>query len=206
MFNFLQFLILKFKSLIYYSTIYWYYKLIFGKLGRKCVIKSTGLRLEYPSNIFLGSKVFVGAYSWLAATPHIISNPKLILSDGVSLGRYNQIYSTTSITIEENVLTADRVFISDSAHNSQNINLAIMFQNITSKGGITIGAGTWIGINACIIGASVGKNCVIGANSVITKNIPDYCIVGGNPAIIIKRFDLDSRMWLRTSKEGKFLD
>lgn len=58
--------------------------------------------------------------------------------------------------------------------------------------------GTWIGTNAVIVGnVHVGKNCVIGANSVVTKDIPDYCVVAGVPATIIRKYDELSNSWLR---------
>lgn len=190
--------------ILYYLTTYWYYKIIFGELGSRTVIKSTGSRIENPKNIFIGSKVFIGRYSWLAASPHVSKTPKLIIKDNVSIGRFNQVYSNSEITIENSVLTADRVYISDGTHESKDIDIPIMSQGISSRGPMTIGAGSWIGINACIIGASIGKNCVIAANSVVVKDIPDYCIVGGVPARIIKRYNLKSKNWEQTHEDGSF--
>jgi len=62
---------------------------------------------------------------------------------------------------------------------------------------VSIGDGSWIGENVCIVGATIGKNCVIGANSVVTKNIPDFCVAVGIPARIIKRYDLNKCAWIR---------
>ena len=151
--------------------------------------------MEHPENIKVGDKVYIGYQTWLAATPHVSSAPELIIGDGSSIGRWNQLYSTTSIIVEEKVLTADRVFISDSWHDWMDIHVPIMEQPVKSKGGMRIGAGTWIGINACIVGANIGKNCVIGANSVVTKDIPDYCIVGGIPAKILKQYNPATGKW-----------
>lgn len=50
-----------------------------------------------------------------------------------------------------------------------------------------IGEGSWIGENVCVCGANIGKHCVIGANSVVTKDIPDYSVAVGCPARIIKK-------------------
>jgi acetyltransferase-like isoleucine patch superfamily enzyme len=195
----------KIQSALYYCTLYWYYRCIFASLGARSFIKSKGLRLENPKNIHIGKRVFIGNNTWLAASPHVASDPKLYIEDQVSIGRFNQIYSTTCITIQKNVLTADRVYISDSTHDSQDVSIPIKAQKVTSKGPLVIGEGTWIGINACIVGASIGKNCVVGANSVVTKNVPDYCIVGGIPAIILKRFNPLTGVWERTNKSGEFL-
>jgi acetyltransferase-like isoleucine patch superfamily enzyme len=70
---------------------------------------------------------------------------------------------------------------------------------------VIIQDGAWLGENVCVVGASVGKNSVVGANSVVTKDIPDYCVAAGAPAIIIKRFDLEKKEWRRTDKEGNFI-
>jgi acetyltransferase-like isoleucine patch superfamily enzyme len=71
---------------------------------------------------------------------------------------------------------------------------------------VEIGEGAWIGENVCIIGASVGKGCVIGANSVVTKNIPDYCVAVGAPAKIIKRYSFELNEWLKTAPDGSFIN
>lgn len=58
-----------------------------------------------------------------------------------------------------------------------------------------IGEGTWLGENVCVIGAKIGKHCVIGANSVVTKDIPDYSIAVGAPARIIKQYNFKENVW-----------
>ena len=63
-----------------------------------------------------------------------------------------------------------------------------------------------MGENVCIIGASVGKHCVIGANSVVTKDIPDYSIAVGTPAKIIKRYDFNKERWCKTDYAGNFIN
>ena len=62
---------------------------------------------------------------------------------------------------------------------------------------VTIGEDSWIGENVCICGASIGKHCVIGANSVVTKDIPDYCVAAGIPAKVIKKYNFEKNSWDR---------
>ena len=65
-----------------------------------------------------------------------------------------------------------------------------------SLGGEQIGDETWIGIHASIIGpVKIGKHCVIGANSVVTHDIPDYSVVVGNPGKIVKKCDCEKKLW-----------
>jgi len=71
--------------------------------------------------------------------------------------------------------------------NTLNINLSAQLKNITEYKPITIGNDVWIGARAIILdGINIGSGAVIGANAVVTKDIPPYAVVGGTPAKIIK--------------------
>ena len=74
-----------------------------------------------------------------------------------------------------------------------------MHQPIKQINTVIVGDGSWLGENVCVIGAKIGKNCVIGANSVVTKDIPDYCVAVGAPAKVIKRFDFVNQQWIKMS-------
>ena len=72
-----------------------------------------------------------------------------------------------------------------------------MNQELTGKG-VCIDEGSWIGEKVCILpGVTIGKKCIIGAGSVVTKDVPDYCIACGNPAKVIKKYDFDEHRWIR---------
>ena len=122
-------------------------------------------------------------------------HPILIIEDGSIVGNFNHIFATNYIRIGKNVLIADKVYISDNLHTYVNPNIPIMHQPIKQLNKVDIGDGTWIGENVCIIGASVGKNCVIGANSVVTRDIPDFCVAVGAPARIVKQFNPATNSW-----------
>ena len=72
-----------------------------------------------------------------------------------------------------------------------------MFLGSTDKGPITIGEGSWIGRNAVILSANIGRNCVVAAGSYVNKDVPDYCVVAGVPAKIIKRYNMETKKWER---------
>ena len=82
-------------------------------------------------------------------------------------------------------------------HGYEDIETPIKKQPIVQKKEVYIGDGSWLGENVCVIGASIGKHCVIGANSVVTKDIPDYSIAVGSPAKVIKQFDFKENKWVR---------
>ena len=63
---------------------------------------------------------------------------------------------------------------------------------------VLIDDGTWLGTNVVVVGnVHIGKQCVIGANSVVTKDIPDYCVAAGSPAKVLKRYNFESKEWER---------
>lgn len=153
------------------------------------------LRIDGSRNIVIGHKVIINYKAWLAANSLTGKNAKLIIGDGTSIGNFSHIYSTNLIDIGQKVLIADKVYISDNLHGYLDINKPIIDQEIIQKNTVYIGEGSWIGENVCIIGASIGRHCVIGANSVVTHDIPDYCVAVGSPAKVIKKFNKKKNKW-----------
>jgi len=172
-----------------------YYRMVLKDMGRSSVIISP-LHLDGKENISVGNNVLIQYKTWLAAKP-LTGEPEatLKIGDGSVIGHFNHIYATRSIIIEDNVLTADKVYISDNIHSYKNINIPVLHQPVEQRRDVVIGAGSWLGENVCVIGARIGRNCVIGANSVVTKDIPDYCVAVGAPAKVIKRYNEKNREW-----------
>jgi acetyltransferase-like isoleucine patch superfamily enzyme len=176
----------------------------FAGFGKKSLIFSA-LRIDGMRNITIGDRVQVSYRSWLAAVAISDDHPaRLVIGSGSVIGHFNHIYATNEIIIEENVLTADKVYISDNLHLYEDIDVPVLHQRIKQLNKVRVGAGSWIGENVCIMGCSIGKNCVIGANSVVTKDIPDYSVAVGIPAKIIKRFNTDTGLWMKTEPDGSF--
>jgi len=95
------------------------------------------------------------------------------------------------VTIASGVLIAGNVLIEDHFHGDVSSSEADIEPNkriLKSRGEISIGENVWIGENVVIMpGVSIGRGCVIGANSTVTKSIPDYAVAAGSPAKIIRR-------------------
>lgn len=130
-----------------------------------------------------------------AISPGLVEQT-LCIGDGSSIGRRNHIYALHRVELARKVLTASNVYISDCGHNFLDPFIPIIEQPIDALRPVSIGEGTWIGQGACIIGASVGKNCVIGANSVVLEDIPDYAVAVGAPARVVRRFDAKQSKWI----------
>ena len=91
------------------------------------------------------------------------------------------------VEIGRNVLISDRVFIGDSEHGHTCSDIPISEQYLHSAGPVEIGDGAWIGIGVSILpNVRIGRNCVIGAGSVVTHDIPDFSVAVGVPARVIK--------------------
>ena len=168
------------------------YKFAFHEIGKKSLIYRP-LQLDKTKSISIGNNVFVAEGAWLMGGDENVIT--LRIEDGTAIGHFSHIIGLSSLTIEKNVLIADKVFVSDSTHNYEDINSPILYQGVRSLSPVVIGEGSWICENVCICGASIGKHCVIGANSVVTHDIPDYCIAVGSPAKIIKKYDFELNEW-----------
>lgn len=177
---------------IIYSLVY----LLYLKVVKGSCIYSP-LKIKGAKYIKIGKKVVICYKSWIEAMPLTGYKPELVIDDFSQIGNFSHIYATKSIRIGKNVLIADKVYISDNLHGYEDVNVPVIRQPIVQKMEVIIGDDSWIGENVCIIGSSVGKHCVIGANSVVTKDIPDYCVAVGSPAKVIKKFDFTLNKWVK---------
>lgn len=183
------------------SAFYWlartqiFDRQFFGAIGRRSRIINP-LQLRNPENIHVGHHVTISKHVWLLTLPAIKDRiPRMVIGDGCVIGHFNHITCVDSVELRAKVLTADRVHISDNSHCYQDPSIPIVDQPVVSKGPVFIGEGTWLGENVSVLSCRIGRNCVIGANSVVTKDIPDFCVVAGVPGRVIKQFDPKSKTW-----------
>ena len=128
--------------------------------------------------------------------------PQLVIGNDVSFGRMNRIGCANKIIIGDHVLFAPHVHISDRDHNFQDISEPIRKQTISTKDPVIIGDETWLGFNCQVMsGVTIGKHCVIAAGAIVVKDVPDYSVVGGNPARILKKYNPITKVWEKCSDE-----
>lgn len=169
---------------------------IFLKKSGKNIQINSPLKIDGLSKISIDDNVVIGYKTWLFGLS-FNDDCNLEIGSGTEIGNFNHIVALKSIKIGKNVLIADKVYISDNLHEYRDVKIPIIKQGVRQIGEVIIGDGTWIGENACVMGVSVGRNCVIGSNSVVTKDIPDYSVVVGSPAKVIKKYDFESKSWLK---------
>jgi len=153
-------------------------------------------RIDGGKQLLIGKSVVFQSGTWLFCGSTVNSHGRLEIGENCSFGYRNHITCVGQVIIGSNVMTANNVYISDNSHSYQDPHLPIMFQPVIFTKKVEIGAGSWIGENVSILGANIGKNSVIGANSVVTSDIPDFCVAAGIPAKVIKRYNHESRKWV----------
>lgn len=98
------------------------------------------------------------------------------------------------VTIGNHVNLAQGIVVTALNHNFKDTTLYIDKQGISTNP-VVIGDDVWIGANAVILpGVTIGRHAVVAAGAVVTKDVPDYCIVGGIPARIIKRIESPTKL------------
>lgn len=125
----------------------------------------------------------------------IVYNPRIILNDGVSIQQNLHLTCAECIEIGQYTAIGANVTITDIDHPYDDIHLPIEFQQLRVLP-VKIGEDCKIYNNAVILsGTQIGKHCVVGANSVVKGKFPDYCVIAGIPARIIKRYNPVLGIW-----------
>lgn len=165
------------------------------RVGKNSAVGS-GLQIRGMEHIEIGDNFTAGKGTTLQAWDSYENqkfNPQIIIGNNVMLTDYVQISAINKVVLGDNLLVGQSVYISDNAHGNADktaIDIAPIKRPLTSKGPVIIGKNVWIGRGAVILsGVTVGDNAIIGANSVITKDVPANSVVGGVPAKIIRYLD-----------------
>ena len=117
-----------------------------------------------------------------------ITYPVVSIGDRCLIGRGSGIVGHFSIEIGNDVWTGHNVYITDQNHGYEDVSRPISQQSQPERA-VKIGDGSWLGYGSVVLpGVTIGKHVVVGANSVVTHDIPDYSVAVGVPAKVIKRF------------------
>jgi acetyltransferase-like isoleucine patch superfamily enzyme len=140
-------------------------------------------KISSPHLIRIHGNVKIDKYSWIKVQSSDLLVPSINICSGASIGRFVHIICSNSIHIGSNVMINERVYISDATHDIANPSLAPLNSSVLSTGKIFIDEGAWVGEGSYIYGnVRVGRRAVIGANSVVKTDIPDFEVWAGSPA------------------------
>lgn len=161
----------------------------FASFGKKSVLMLP-VTLSGEERIQIGDEVYIGANSWLQVLADGDNIATAIsIGSGTSMAGACVISAVRRVVFEDNVLIARNVYISDHIHEYKKIHLPIKDQGIAKIAPVLIRRGAWIGQNVVICpGVTVGIGSVVAANSVVNKDVPDFCLAVGAPAHIVKKF------------------
>lgn len=131
------------------------------------------------------------------------SNEKVLLfGDNVQLNDYVHITAMEKILIGNNVLMASKIYISDCTHGSYKGNeedsdpLQTPSERRMTSSPVIIKDNVWLGEFVSVLpGVTIGEGTIVGANSVVSKSLPDFVIAVGSPARPIKKYNFDSKQW-----------
>lgn len=161
------------------------------------------ISIRGKKNIKFGKGLVTGKYCRIDT--YASGNSKVLtIGSNCQLNDFVHIGAIENITIGDNVLIASKVFITDHLHgkysgDNQSNPLNIIKDRELSSQPVFISNNVWIGESVSILpGITIGENSIIGANSVVTKDIPDNCIAVGIPAKVIKKFNFESKTWIQT--------
>ncbi len=180
----------------------------FASLGRNVSFHYTSkVSRQRSPRISLGNSVRLLEQVWLSvATDDPTGEPTIVIDDGCSIGSGSIISGKNLVHLERDVLVGQHVVIQDHNHAYEDLEVPIIKQGITTGGTIRIGEGSWIGRGAAILCARgelrIGHHCVVSANSVVMRSVPDYSVVSGVPATIIRQYDPEARAWRMGQMRG----
>lgn len=144
--------------------------LAFAGAGLGANVRMMGLKVLGPFDLQVGDNTFIGEDTFLVGA----------IDSSIRIGRDCDISSKVTLVTGTHELTPDGEKMAGEGFGKD----------------IVIGNGVWIGIGSIILGGvTIGNRAIIGAGSVVTKDVPDYCVVAGNPARIIKKYDNVQKIW-----------
>lgn len=174
-----------------------YYHLILGNFEKGSIIRGK-LWVINPSNIFIGKSCQIGPYCRFETYSNYGGKStisKLTIEDNCSIQHAVHIYCANNVTLQKGCLIASGCMITDNNHgiNPEGDHYGEQPLNVKTT---ILKEYVWLGENVCVLaGSTIGKRSIIGSNSVVIGDIPDYSIAVGNPARVIKRYNFDTKAW-----------
>jgi lipopolysaccharide O-acetyltransferase len=179
-------------------------------LAKKFKVKKinigAGSHLRGLSCIEMGEDLAAGQGLWLEAVTRNNEqtfSPRIVIGNHVRISHWTHIGATNYVEIGDNVLMGSKVVVIDHNHGLYSVNptsleIAPSLRPLDHDGKVIIGANVWLGDGVAVLpGSTIGKGCVIAANSVVNGTIPPFTIAAGVPAKVVKVFDAEKNEWIK---------
>lgn len=175
----------------------------FGGFGHGSIICHPQTTIFNERYIVIGRDTMIGPNVALSAGmvpgQDCLTSPVVKIGDRCLIGRGSGIVGHLAIEIGDDVWTGHHVYITDQNHGFEDVQRPISLQTQPERP-VTIGDGSWLGHGTVVLpGARIGRHVAVGANSVVTGELPDYCVAVGAPARVIKRFE-PKRGWFNVTE------
>ena len=172
----------------------------FGRFGDRSVICFPANTIFNEQFIHIGSGTMFGPQITLSAGmvpgQQCISDPVVKIGDRCLFGKGSGIVGHFEIVIGNDVWTGHHVYITDQNHDYRDVSKPISQQSMPERS-VIIGDGSWLGHGSVVLpGSRIGKHVVVGANSVVSGELPDYSVAVGSPARVVKQWT-EARGWHR---------
>ena len=166
----------------------------FGRFGEGSVICFPATAVVNERYVHIGTGTIIGPHvtisAGMAPGQQCLTDPVVRIGDRCLIGRGSGIVGHLSIEIEDDVWTGHHVYVTDQNHGYEDLERPISVQWMPERP-VRIGAGSWLGHGTVVLpGTTIGRHVVIGANSVVRGEIPDYCVAAGNPAVVVRQLTL----------------
>jgi lipopolysaccharide O-acetyltransferase len=160
----------------------------FASCGRGSV-REPPVRLEGQWRFAIGRDAFVGPGSCLQALDEGSAPVALEIGDGTNIAGTCVLSAVEHVRLGRGVLLARNVYVADHAHAFEDTSRAVLDQGVTDVRPVDICDGAWLGQNVVICpGVRIGRGAVVGANSVVRDDVPDYAVAVGAPARVVREF------------------
>lgn len=167
-----------------------------GHLGEhSCICYPCSLQGEGQMHILIGDYTTIQGTSilgcWTKYGQQEFPDASITIGNHCCIGEYNHITACNKITIGDGLLTGRYVIISDNSHgglSEEEASIQPLFRELKSKGEVVIGNNVWLGDKVAVLsGVHIGNNVIVAANAVVTKDLPNDCVVAGVPGRVIKQ-------------------
>lgn len=165
----------------------------FGAFGEGSIICFPPNTIFNERYIRIGSGTMIGPQATLSAGmvpgQACLSDTVVSIGDRCLIGKGTGIVGHFSIEIGNDVWTGHHVYITDQNHGYEDVDLPISQQSMPERS-VSIGDGSWLGHGSIVLpGSRIGKHVVVGANSVVTGDLPDFSVAVGSPARVVRRYE-----------------